>query len=728
MSLVLSALLCIYLSCDNFLGKPKDDEPSRGEKLLETTVDPSSAEAVVEMEGKIRVEIPQNAVPAGTKVTIYRPVDESLNEDESHLFHDIYDVEMSSGSSFTIPLKITLFYDPTKVIEANIPNKIGAAFYNDEWQQWSVYKDVVVDTIANTVSFETYHLTKLSSWTLHGYTDWMSTSHFDIYWMSSGTNAPIANAAYGPKENWYNDQDPYYIQDLASYLEEAYTAFQAKGLRVPTSHTYVYVTDLAGDDGQSSFRGHLYISNNCNGGAVSRIARVALPSACAHELLHNVQDYYYMQLFSQYATKWWLEATAVQADRMVWPTNSTFEALDFANDNMHLIMHRSWDDCLEDPDWYIAGGFLTYLSAFRPGAKADIAQLIIRGGEESVSYFRTIIDTYLINELGSAGIGPEFANYIKWAYEGNGYIDIPDLPPTNSVKFNAETSFFLASNHNKESYTMSLPHLSARIVKVAINEDSNLPSTMKITSANLPDGLKAYLYVDHNFYQELSTGQEAYCTLIKKPLASFHKRYANVLIVNTSKESALEAKLNLEIRKQETNNLSFNEKIYGRALGEHGNNLMVECDASVTGFSPVKIEKIEQSVIDLGDYIICHLIVYLSPGAFFGIIQNLDIEFSEPDETLIDHSDEVPAWKWEWKEFTDGRVGLVNLLTFNWKNWDVSGENSFSVTSTENELYGFSGDEFFFNAKSVYSALETDGQWHDYERYYNLKVIFQPAQ
>ena len=52
---------------------------------------------------------------------------------------------------------------------------------------------------------------------------------------------------------------------------------------------------------------------------------------CAHEFLHYVQDYYFMQFGAGNLTKWWLEATAVQADRIVWPNKSKFEAISYTH-------------------------------------------------------------------------------------------------------------------------------------------------------------------------------------------------------------------------------------------------------------------------------------------------------------------------------------------------------------------------------------------------------------
>lgn len=711
-------------------------ELAKGKKLLEVEIPAADTAVVIEIGGRIKVEIPPNAVPEGTVLRIYKPDDESLTEDETRRFNDIYHVEMSSGSSFDNPLKITLHYDSTLVVPGNIPNKIGAAWYRDDWGRWSSYDSIAVDTATHTVTFETNHLTKLSAWTLHGYTDWISNRHFNIYWCSSGTSAPVADADYRPRENSDNPDDPLYIQDMSDYLDQAYDAFRAKNLTLPSSKINVYVTDLGGDDGQSTSRGSIYISNKCSGGTVERTALKALPSACAHELLHVSQDYYYvftsavipLVLTNVVTTLWWLEATATQADRMVWSNLEFYESDDYTNNGLEGQLHAAWDDCRTDPEWYIAGGFLSYLANHRYGSKADIARLIILGGEANTSYFRTILDTYIKEELQGVGIGREYSDYLRWAYQGYYTpVALPNRPPGVSNVYPWENNYLLNFSKNTASFSQTLPHLSARLIKVGVSEDSELPSVLKIEPVELPDGIRAFLYVDHEFYDEILPGQTTYRSLIKTPIAPHHKRYVNILLVNESKDNDLNAKIKLSIGAQETRELSFSQKIYGQALGEHGNNLMVSCNATVSGYKPVEILSIEQDATDLGDYITCRLIVHLSSGAFLGKWENLSLEFHDPGKLLVDKS-ASEGWKWEWQEFLGGNAELVNMVSADYVYPTVGGGNTFTLNPASGQVYQAGFTEVTFQAKSVKSVLGADQQWRDQEVIYILKVLFQPPE
>ncbi|MDD3966631.1 MAG: hypothetical protein WC372_03225 [Candidatus Neomarinimicrobiota bacterium] len=729
--LLLVLVLAFSVSCDVLF-----PELGKGKKLLEVEIPAADTAVVIGIGGKIRVEIPPNAVPEGTLLRIYKPDDENLLEDETRRFNGIYNVEMSSGSAFDIPLKITLHYDSTLVVPGNIPNKIGAAWYRDDWERWSLYDSVAVDTAAHTVTFETNHLTKLSAWTLHGYTDWTSNRHFNIYWCSSGTSAPVADADYRPRENSDNPDDPLYIQDMSDYLDQAYDAFKARNLKLPDSKIDVWVTDLGGDDGQSTARGSIYISNNCSGGAVTRTALQALPSACAHELLHVSQDYYYvfttaripLVMTDVVTTLWWLEATATQADRMVWSNLAFYESDDYSDNLLEGQLHKAWDDCRTDPEWYTAGGFLSYLANHRYGNKADIAKLIVLGGAKTTAYFRTILDTYIKDELMGVGIGREYSDYVRWAYQGYyAPVTIQYRQPGKTNQLPWENNYLLDFRNNTAFFSQTLPPLSARIIRVGVNEDSDLSSTLTIDPIALPDGIRAFLYVDHEFYEEILPGQKTYRSLIKTPVAAYHKRHANILLINEHKDNDLNAKINLSITAQETQTLNFSEKIYGMALGEHGNNLMVSCNATVKGYKPVQILSIEQDATDLGDYITCRLIVHLSAGAFLGNLENMSIEFLEPGKLLVDKS-ATEGWKWEWQEFLGGTAEIVNKIISNYVYPTVGSGNTFTLTTPEGHLYQAGYTEVVFQAKTVKSVLGSDQQWRDQEIVYILKVLFQPPE
>lgn len=470
------AALCLFLggalslaACER--EKVTAPPPPAGDVLLDTTVDPTAGPDTVEVANVIRIAVPQGAVPAASRLTIVRPFPQNVPGDSLITPYEVLDVTLGTGSTFAAPLEVTIYYDPAVAPAPAFPGQMGAAWYNEAWSRWTVFPDAVIDTMLHTVTFETTHLTKLSRYVIHGYTDWRQSSHFNIYWVASGPDAPLSDALYGNKPPWHTGTDPDYIQDLEFYLERAHAKFDSLGLTVATSKVNVYVKKMK-DDGETSYLGSLSICNDANGGTVARPARDALPMAAAHEYLHYVQDYYYMQFFADYTIKWWLEATATQADRMIWPQKAFFESVDYTNRQLDQFMQKSWDDCNADPNHYVAGGFLAYLSAYRTGAKAEIDELIRRGGGNTASYMRTILDDYLRTSLQSPGIGSEFADYVRWAYEGLGFIQLMRSNPVPAGGLESDVPVML--KNAKPTYTVNqkLPHLSARVAKIVMDENT----------------------------------------------------------------------------------------------------------------------------------------------------------------------------------------------------------------------------------------------------------------
>jgi len=413
-------------------------------------------------------------------------------------FPEVYEITLGTQHVFQKSLNITLNFDPTKLVEGKLKYKIGAAYYNESTNKWSIFKDVKIDSVNNTVSFPTTHLTKLSWWHFKrviGYTDYLTSPHFIIYW----TDGKVpSDTDYKSTLTNHKGTAPHYIQDILYYLEEARQVYDDKNLTVPkdtTNKAEVRILELPkGVDGNTSYFGFIRISQNIK--ADNEFSQEELVKiTCAHELLHYVQDYYYMFTFEGNIIKWWLEATAVQADRIVWPNKTKFEAINYANNRLGTQLERSWDDCNEDPNWYIAGGFLTYLTTYRDGPKLSIPKIIMETGKATkISYFRTIINNYLKSNLSSYGIGHEYRDYIKWAYEHSGPIKINYLPPLQAGNAKYVVPVRLTEDKANWNQTVTVPYLAAKMVKI-ISPTSQGASSFEIVLNNSDTQIEHYVYV-----------------------------------------------------------------------------------------------------------------------------------------------------------------------------------------------------------------------------------------
>ncbi|MEI6566147.1 MAG: hypothetical protein WCR20_05710, partial [Verrucomicrobiota bacterium] len=543
------SMLLILAACNLKNGDNSDDQP-QGDVILESAINVGSTPAVFTVANKISVTIPPGAVPNGSTLKIEEVLVSKAPQDATLNLHKVYNVSISSGSQFTTPLEISLYYDASKIPTGNQFITIGASYYSTGLQRWNSYQDVLVDKTTSKVTFKTNHLTTLSVWDrqyTYGYTNYLSSSHFYVYWKNG---EPMTNSQYkSPFTSHANATDPYYIQDLLTYLEDSYTAYKNNSFWVPTwSKVDVYVKDLGSVDGNSSFFGYLNINKKMDAGATGNIYDV-LQQTAAHEFLHYVQDYYYIQLFSDYTNKWWLEATATQGDHIVYPNRSSFEAVEYTTGTVQAQLNKSWDDCNSDPEYYKAGGFLSYIGFYRSGQKANIPALIREGGNKfNLNNIRTIIDNYNNTNLtGWKGIGKEYSDYIQWALGNSGSIKIPIMPiiSTNDYWVKPVTLSALGS----QNLTFSIPHMAAALVK--IKNTNTLNSAVSILATSMPSEISNFLYYSASnsiagpYFSNIRTGDSIYTYLYN---ATSWKDY---LLVNTSKDNDLSVSLKISLRAEQ---------------------------------------------------------------------------------------------------------------------------------------------------------------------------------
>lgn len=431
--------------------------------------------ATISIPNVIEMIIPQGAFDGAATITITPLSAATLPFSSDFELIETFDITSSSGRTFARNLEINIKYDPKK--GKNGARLNGAAWYNEDVKKWVRFSDVIVDTVRSEIRIKTNHLCKLGrlSYTgKFGYTDWSSSLHFYYYWSEPGI---LTNDNYDSPYRAANvGNDPWYIQDIQHYMEEAWTAYKKANLYLPDGKINVYITNLpSGSDGETSYLGCIYINQNILSSKYATTAEY-LPMACAHELLHYSQDYYYMLLFTEYTIKWWLEATAVQADRLVWPSNKKFEVIDYGQ-NLYNNLSLSWDNCNGDPEYYVAGSFLSYLITYRPGARLNLSDIVMDGGKATdISYMRTILDNSIKSKLSSSGIGEEFANFIKWVIDGKSDIKLATSSPTPTPQRpNFYNSIFTAKDQ-KQTHNVTVPHLATAFFK-ALNK-TNEKQTM----------------------------------------------------------------------------------------------------------------------------------------------------------------------------------------------------------------------------------------------------------
>lgn len=193
---------------------------------LDTTINVDMSDAIISYEENVSLRIPQGTVSGDTKLTIAKLSDSSIPTDTEMEFPNAYEITLGDKHIFDKPLEITLKYDPEKLNEGKLKYKIGAAYYDETLNKWALFKGVSVDSLLNTVSFATTHLTKLSWYHLkytYGYTDYLNSPHFTIYWVDGKV---VSDTDYKSSLTNHKGTAPHYVQDILFYLEESWAAYK----------------------------------------------------------------------------------------------------------------------------------------------------------------------------------------------------------------------------------------------------------------------------------------------------------------------------------------------------------------------------------------------------------------------------------------------------------------------------------------------------------------------
>ncbi|MFN3849819.1 MAG: hypothetical protein ACK4NY_10335 [Spirosomataceae bacterium] len=352
------------------------------------------------------------------------------------------------------------------------------------------------------------------------------TQNFVIHYNT--TDVPVNGVGYvSPRTSHVDSLGPHYIQDMGEFLQKAFDTYASLGLctkktlqhsgrhldfKVDTLYTTidVYVQELKDDsgnqiDGKTSLSS-VSINNLIPPEKGLSVAQL-LQKTCTHELLHYVTLTHYSSFAAgtsslkewwrklDFGTKWWWEVLAVQGDRIVYPLSKPYEADYYAQDatvNLEAVLHRSWDDCNEEPNWYTAGGFISYLIHHRPKEQASFKEIFIRPSQSKTSYTRTVLDEYVKEKLKSNGLGWEYHDYIKWNYENNGFARIDN--DILAVRGNAHTTMIRLtdSKKNSDTVTREIPYMSGFFFRIR-NEDSRSKSVV-IKNLSETQNLVLYAY------------------------------------------------------------------------------------------------------------------------------------------------------------------------------------------------------------------------------------------
>lgn len=492
-----------------------------GNVIYDQTVNVAVESTTIKSDS-IEVRIPAGIYNSDFRMTIVK-LDNPPAPPAGMKMSTAYDVTVSFGSTFEVPLEIKLKnIDKSMITEKGLP-AVVPGYYDEIKREWVLYDNGGVSLKDSSVVFVTNHLTKLAWFELaHGfYTHIHTTDKVNVIYVSGkGTGEDNNYLGYQytnmkkPKEPWYNsnmDPDkggtPMLIQDIGGYMDLIIKKFKEKGLETPDLRFNIYVSNMGASAfgsinvfGYIAGRGYFKINSQL------AVDRDDLKKTLAHEYMHYTQDYYTVVLTDNY---FFTEAHAPTASRIVWPLDTDFPTAE-PEDNLKMALlekeesgtrYRSIFHLLSEP-WDYAGTvpviekfsastieanisstFLHYMQCLRSGTKLDMATLLKNYSWYSSATnwtWRNYINTQTTNLLGTS-IGDEYDDYVRYLLsgenenftvinkgEGNPYSNIiKHLTPENNAPFARRLVYNFAPDDNnpqEDEVEMTVPYLSSKVL------------------------------------------------------------------------------------------------------------------------------------------------------------------------------------------------------------------------------------------------------------------------
>ncbi len=423
--------------CDPLYSDPLKVE-SFGNVLFDQIINVTEESLTVSVDS-IEVVVPQHFHDTDFRMTITK-LDNPPASPDSMKLSSVYDVSVSCGSVFDIPLLIKFKNIDLETFNKMDIDKYVAVYYDDRNQKWEPYENSGLSLKDSSIEFYTNHLTKLAWYELaHGSFTYIHTRDraniiykqdyiFDAYKIT--TKQPWHTSNIDPE----NDGTPYMIQDMGEYMDQIINKFDSLGLKTPGLRFNVYVESKLGQAGKIDWHGYIAGRGYFYANPIYCTDPSDLRRTISHEYMHYTQDYYMTVTLQNY---WWQEAHAPLSDRLVWDDNiqkeaepeyllkagykhsanakSIFEILSnsWYDDNNIPILSKYFTDS-NDPN--LAGTFLHYMRSYRTDKKLEPDVLL-----KETPYLGTwvgYLDDYAKKYLNST-VGNEYEDFVKYIISGD---------------------------------------------------------------------------------------------------------------------------------------------------------------------------------------------------------------------------------------------------------------------------------------------------------------------
>ena len=429
-----------------------------GKVICDTIINVTQADKTIQLDS-IDVTIPKGTASSNVVLTVVKSEQAYTCPDSLKFMSPVYDVSLSSGTTFDKPIIIKFKNLNKKDFSLMDIDKYKPAYFDEKLNEWVFYDNASMDLKDTTLTFATYHLTKLAWFELAhaGYTHIFTNDRVNVIYKSGDGYSetqwlysydqkvmrqpnPWLSAEYDPDKGG----TPNMIRDIAAYTQETINKFEELGLPTPSLRFNVYCVDsktAAGQTGATTYisgRGFFYIAPNMMYASAGELTDIQnyIKSTVSHEYMHYTQDYFMAVMLSNVT---WMEATAPLADRIVWTDINLCEPEQLLSEGKRStakersifdILSMTWYNSYNIPivskiagglfnrsgDYNMASLFLHYMRTYREGNKLNPVDLLKETSylESWVGYLNSFIKSKLNSDVGT-----EFENYVKFLFEGS---------------------------------------------------------------------------------------------------------------------------------------------------------------------------------------------------------------------------------------------------------------------------------------------------------------------
>jgi len=277
-------------NCDPLYSDPLKVK-ALGNVLFDETINVNEEARTIDVDS-IEIVVPQNFHEGDFRLTITK-IENPPSAPDAVRAGSAYDVSVSFGETFEMPLLIKLKNIDKTIIADKEIDRFKAVYFDDKNREWKPFSHAHVSLKDSTLAFTTNHLTKLSWWyneeAVWGYTDVYERNNIRVFYKDG--DADYMKFGYARKQTpqaWHIVEIPLLVQDITEFLPIVMAKYKSLGLEVPDGKFTVYVKQMddAGCVGLlGMLNGYMLIDANMS-------KPVELRQVLAHEYMHYTQDYY----------------------------------------------------------------------------------------------------------------------------------------------------------------------------------------------------------------------------------------------------------------------------------------------------------------------------------------------------------------------------------------------------------------------------------------------------